>query len=299
MINTKETISACIDYIEKKMAERVSLDDLSAYTGVSKYYLHRIFRSLTGQSIMDYVQSRKLTASINELINTNMRVIDIAMEYGFDHEQSYIRAFRKKFGYTPLKVKSEQLSLQIQEKINMNDIMSVQNSVTFKPFYVFKQKFCLIGKKYKIHSRSGDNAANACGKDFFYKHKQKIEYPVDASVYFGYTDWSNYGDGYVSYIPSVQVSDLRNIPEGMTGITIPAHKYVVFRFVGFFRPDDIKGRQVGRLLVHLYRRWITNSGFKSAAPFEFEYIDTSLSNDNYCELDIYQPIKEREKTFEE
>ncbi len=298
VINTKETISTCIDFVEKNISNRFTLDDLPLYTGVSKYYLHSIFKSLTGQAIMDYVQSRKLTSSINELVNTNMRIIDIAMEYGFDHEQSYIRAFRKKFGYTPLKVKSEQLSLQIQEKININDIMSVQNSVTFKPFYIFKQKFNLVGKKYKIQSRSGDNAANTHGKEFFYNHKNSIANPVNPDIYFGYTDWSNYEDGYVSYIPSVQVPDLGNIPEGMTGISIPAHKYVVFRFVGFFRPDDIKGRQVGRVLVHLYRRWITNSGFKSAAPFEFEYIDTSLSNDNYCELDIYQPIKDREKVFD-
>jgi AraC family transcriptional regulator len=93
-------------------------------------------------------------------------------------------------------------------------------------------------------------------------------------------------------MPSVQVSGLIDIPKGMTGISIPAHKYVVFRFVGFFKPDEIKGRQVGRLLVHLYRKWIINSGFKSADQIRFEYIDTSLASDNYCELDIYQPVKE-------
>lgn len=293
MINTRVALETCVNYIENKLHDKISLDEISDYTNISKYYLHRMFKSLTGESIIEYVQSRKLTSSINELVHTNMRIIDIALEYGFDHEQSYIRAFRKRFGYTPLKVRSEQLSIEIKEKMNLNDILSVANSVTYKPFYVFKQKFNIIGCKHKILSRAGDNTANSYGRDFFYNSRQKIMNTVNPQVYYGYTDWSGYDDGYIYYIPSLEVADLKVIPEGMTGIAIPAHKYVVFRFVGFFRPDDIKGRQVGRLIVHLYRKWITDSGFKSADTFRFERIDTGLSNESYCELDIYQPIKER------
>ena len=293
MIDTKHTLELCLNYIESKINDRISLDDVSAYTGVSKYYLHRIFKSLTDESLMDYIQSRKLAASINELINTDMRVLDIALEYGFDHEQSYIRAFKKKFGFTPSKVRHEQISIEIKEKININDILSLNNSVIYKPFYVFRQKFNILGVRHKIVSRSGDNIANLHAREFFYKDKSKITTPLNSQVYIGHTDWRGYDEGYIYYTPAIQVPDLTAIPEGMTGITIPAHKYVVFRFVGFFRPDEIKGRQVGRLLVHLYRKWITNSGFTSADKFRFEYVDTSLSSDNYCELDIYQPIKEQ------
>lgn len=297
MINTKETLEQCLSYIEVNINDKFSLDDISKHAGISKYYLHRMFKSLTGESIMDYVQSRKLTSSINELIATKMRIIDIALEYGFDHEQSYIRAFRKKFGYTPQKVRCDQISIGIKEKININDIITLNNSVTYKPFYVFKQKFDIIGVQHKILSKAGDNIANIHGRDFFYSSKNEIKNALNPQVYIGYTNWKGYDQGYIYYMPSIQVSDLSGIPEGMTGISIPAHKYVVFRFVGFFHPDCIKGRQVGRLLVHLYRKWITGSGFKSADQFRFEYVDTSLSNDNYCELDIYQPVREVDKMF--
>ncbi len=291
MLNTKEILETSLSFIENNIYSKFSLDDIAKYSGVSKYHLHRIFKSLTGEALMDYVQARKLTSSIDKLVSTNMRIIDIAMEYGFDHEQSYIRAFRKKFGYTPKKVRSENISMEIVERININDLKAINNSVTYKPFYAFKQQFNIIGVKHTILSKSGDDIANIHGRDFFYNNKKKISNQIDSEVYIGYTDWKNYTEGYINYIPSVQVTDLNSIPEGMIGITIPAHKYVIFRFVGFFHPDEIKGRQVGRLLVHLYRRWITNSGFKSAEPFRFEYVNISRSNDNYCEMDIYQPIK--------
>jgi AraC family transcriptional regulator len=291
MINLKDTIEECVDYIENNIYKKVTLDELSAETGVSKYYLHRMFRSLTGESIMDYVQARKLTASIDELIHTDRRVIDIAMDYGFDYEQSYIRAFKKKFGCTPLKVRNEDITIMLTEKINSSDILTLDNSITYKPFFVFKQKFNIVGNKYKILSKSGDNIANSYGRDFYYNHKEKVSNSVNSHIYLGYTDWSGNGDRYTYYMPSVQVTDLKHIPEGMHGVSIPAHKYVVFRFIGFFRPEDIRGRHIGRVLVHLYRKWIFQSEFKFADTFRLEYIDTSLTKDNYCELDIYQPIE--------
>ena len=294
MKDLKESIVSTIDYIEENLYNKISLDDISRYTGVSKYYLHRIFKSLTGESIIEYVQSRKLTCSIKELVNTDMRIIDIALNYGFDYEQSYIRAFRKNFGYTPLKIRSDKnlLSLVIKEKINTNDILSVGNSITYTPHFVFKQKFNLIGIKHKILSKSGDKTANAYGRDFFYNYKNKIDNIINPQEYFGYTDWSSNNKGFIYYIPSVQVPDSTKILEGMTSISIPAHKYVVFRFVGFFRPDELNGRHIGRLLVQLYRKWILKSGYRFADTFRFEYIDNSMSKDNYCELYVYQPIED-------
>jgi len=289
-LNVKDTIETCIHYIENHLHDKISLDELSQHTGMSKFHLHRMFKSLTGESLMDYIQSRKLTSSIDELVNTNERIIDVALDYGFEYEQSYIRAFKKKLGHTPLKVRNDQVSLIIKEKININDFMTINNSVTYKPFFVFKQKFDLVGNKHLILSKTGDKIANAYGRDFFYNHRQKINASVNPQVYFGYTDWSKNNDGYIYYIPSLEVSNIIDVPEDMVSISIPAHKYVVFRFVGFFRPDEIKGKQVGRLLVNMYSKWIFHSGFKFADTFRFEYIDTSLSKDNYCELDLYQPI---------
>ncbi|MBP2630177.1 MAG: transcriptional regulator with only domain, AraC family, partial [Firmicutes bacterium] len=238
---------------------------------------------------------RKLSSSISELKDTSRRIIDIAMDYGFDYEQSYIRAFRKKFGFTPLKIRSEPVSLVIQEKLNVDDIMSVNNSVIYKPSFMFKQKFFLAGVKHKILNKSGDRIANAYGREFFYQQSQQIKNPVDSQVYFGYTDWSDTDNGCIYYMPSLQVHDLKQIPSNMEGIVIPAHNYVVFHFVGFFRPDDINGRQIGRLLVHMYSKWIFNSGYKFADTFRFEYINNHLCKDNYCELDIYQPIIDANK----
>lgn len=290
MMNLKDKIAGCLQYIEDHLYDKISLDDIAGYCGISKFHLHRMFKALSGDPLMEYIQFRKLSASLSEVTGTNRRIIDIAMDYGFDYEQSYIRAFRKKFGVTPLKVRQEPVSLVIQEKLNIDDILSVHNSMVYKPSFMFKEPFYLVGTKHKIMSKSGDRIANWYGREFFYQQRQTITNPVDADIYYGYTDWSN--AGYIYYMPSLKVEDLSHIPEGMYGIQVPSHKYVIFRFVGFFRPDDINGRQIGRLLVHMYSKWIFKSGYRFADTFRFEYINNNLCKDNYCEMDIYQPITE-------
>lgn len=292
-MDLKEKIAGCLQYIEENLHMKISLDDIAAHCGISKYHLHRMFKALTGEPLMEYLQFRRLSASISDLKDTNRRIIDIALDYGFDYEQSYIRAFRKKFGITPLKVRQEPITMAIQEKLKIDDIMSVNNSVVYKPAFMFKEPFYLTGVKHKILSKSGDRIANFYGREFFYNQRHKITNAVDPDVYFGYTDWSDADNGYIYYMPSLQVQDILHVPENMDGILVPSHKYVIFRFVGFFRPDEINGRQIGRLLVHMYSKWIFQSGYKFADTFRFEYINNNLCKDNYCELDIYQPIVEK------
>jgi len=78
--------------------------------------LQRLFRSAYNQPIGLYIRSFKLTASINDLLNTDSNILDIALGYGFNYEQSYIRAFKRKFGITPGKLRKEG-RIQTKEKV--------------------------------------------------------------------------------------------------------------------------------------------------------------------------------------
>lgn len=291
MVDTKDTIQRCIEFIELNITKKINLDEIAVHSLVSKYHLHRLFKALTGKSLMDYVQTRKLSESLSDLMYSDMRILDIALKYGFDYEQSYTRAFRHNFHYTPRQVRAGKASLPIVEKINLKDIYGVDNSAIYKPFFVFRPTTYLVGEKNIIVKKSGDSSANTLGTDFFYNKRLGIKNTVNENIYYGFTDWSNSQYGYIYYMPSVQVNHLDDIPKGMSGVEIPSGKYVVFRFVGFFRPEDLNGRKIGRLLVHMYKKWIFNSGYRFTKHFRFEFIDSQIADDNYCELDIYQPVE--------
>lgn len=296
MNTTRKIIEETITYIESNIKNKIKLEDIALHCNISKYHLHRLFKSLTGENLMDYVTSRKLSSSALELLNSNFRIIDIATEYGFDYEQNYIRSFKKAFNQTPLKARNTFQGVTVKEKLSIDEILSVGNAVMYKPQFIIKPAFHITGIKHKMLSTDDISRANKLGRKFFYEEKNIINHIINKNIYIGYTDWSTNPYGYNYYIPSTITNKDIITPEGMVSLLIPSHKYVVFKFVGFFAPDDITRKHIGSLLTYMYEKWILQAGYEFADTFRFEYIDQNISKDNYCELDIYQPIRKKART---
>lgn len=70
---------------------------------MSKYYYHRMFSALVGESVMTYLRKRRLGRAVMQLNETSLRLIDIALDNQFETEEVFIRAFTKHFGMTPAK----------------------------------------------------------------------------------------------------------------------------------------------------------------------------------------------------
>ena len=87
--------------IEKGIREGINADILAKKYDFSERHLQRLFKFAFKQSLGDYIRSRRLVESLNDLLKTDTKLFDIALDYGFDYEQSYIRAFKREFGMTP------------------------------------------------------------------------------------------------------------------------------------------------------------------------------------------------------
>ncbi len=97
-MNYYEEIEEVIDYIERNLNERITMDDIikNAYCSPPQFY--RVFYHVVGDTVMRYVRKRKLSCAYLELINTHKSIIDIAFDYGYESQQSFIRAFTNTFG---------------------------------------------------------------------------------------------------------------------------------------------------------------------------------------------------------
>jgi len=92
--------SVLID-IEKGVKEGINLNTLAEKYALSERHLRRLFKFAFKQTLAGYIRSRKLAVSLDDLLKTNSTLFDIALEYGFEYEQSYRRAFKHEFGITP------------------------------------------------------------------------------------------------------------------------------------------------------------------------------------------------------
>jgi AraC family transcriptional regulator len=104
--------------IEKGVKEGIYLNTLAEKYALSERHLRRLFKFAFKQTLAGYIRSRKLAASLEDLLKTDFNILDIALEYGFEYEQSYRRAFKHEFGITPGKYrKAGHIAEKMSEKV--------------------------------------------------------------------------------------------------------------------------------------------------------------------------------------
>lgn len=99
-------LSNAIEYIEKNLDNEISYDEAARIACCSTYYFQRVFTYVTGVSLAEYIRRRRMTQAAFELQQTDKRVLEIALKYGYTSPTSFNRAFQSVHGITPIAVKS-------------------------------------------------------------------------------------------------------------------------------------------------------------------------------------------------
>ncbi len=101
MINLVECILQSIGYIEEHLHEPVTVSDMADSAGYSVFHFIRSFNQVVQHTPYDYLMRRRLTKAASDLVSSNRRIIDIALDYCIGSQESFTRLFRKMFGQTP------------------------------------------------------------------------------------------------------------------------------------------------------------------------------------------------------
>ena len=97
-----EILQEMLRYIDTNIKEKLSVEKLAARAGFSPYHFCRVFQWEVGYSIMEYVRNRKLAYAASE-ISTGDKIVDIAVDYGFETHSGFSKAFRRYFNCSPEK----------------------------------------------------------------------------------------------------------------------------------------------------------------------------------------------------
>lgn len=90
-----------LSWLENHLDKPLSIDNVAARAGYSKWHLQRMFKEVTGQAIGAYIRGRRLSKSAVALRLTARPILDIALQYRFDSQQTFTRAFKRQFALTP------------------------------------------------------------------------------------------------------------------------------------------------------------------------------------------------------
>ena len=90
-----------IDWIDNNIEARLDLDTVSERAGYSKWHLQRMFKQHTGHALGEYIRARRLKKSAERLAKGGEPILDVAISFGFDSQQSFNRSFKRQFGQSP------------------------------------------------------------------------------------------------------------------------------------------------------------------------------------------------------
>ena len=96
------------DYVVSHLDSAITLEALAQAAGYSPWHCIRIFKELTGKTPFEYIRALRLTKAAQALSNSDDRVLDVALNSGFDSQDGFARAFIRQFAITPRTYRVEQ-----------------------------------------------------------------------------------------------------------------------------------------------------------------------------------------------
>ena len=96
-----ESIHRAIRYMEDHLREELTIRDIAQQAALSPFYFQKGFAMLCGMTVGDYIRQRRLSVAGLEILTTDRKIIDIALEAGYDSPDSFTRAFARFHGVTP------------------------------------------------------------------------------------------------------------------------------------------------------------------------------------------------------
>lgn len=107
--------------MEENLHEPLTLEKIAAQSNFSKYHFHRVFQTIVGISVTEYIRLRRLANASSALLYTSDRIIDIALYYQFESQESFTRAFKEIYKLPPGKYRKMMADvIKIKEETSMD-----------------------------------------------------------------------------------------------------------------------------------------------------------------------------------
>lgn len=139
--------NAAIALIETKLTEPIEVAELAQLAMTSEYHFRRMFATLTGMPVSEYIRNRRLTRATADLLD-GQTVLDTAIAYGYGSADAFGRAFKTFHGITPTQAREPGVRLRSQSQLKIR--ISIQGSTNVDYRIEEKDAFNLVGYNTQV-----------------------------------------------------------------------------------------------------------------------------------------------------
>lgn len=142
------SMNNALEYIEENLTGDIDYSEISRIAHCSEYHFKRMFSFLSGISLSEYIRRRRLTLAALDLKDSNIRVIDVAVKYGYRSADSFSRAFYSMYGILPSEARSENIQLKAYPRMTFQ--LSIKGGDVMNYRIIEKDSFKLVGFKKRV-----------------------------------------------------------------------------------------------------------------------------------------------------
>lgn len=100
-------IVVALEFVETHLKEDIQVSDMASASGYSLYHFCRTFSKMVHISPFEYLMRRRLSLAAKTVIQTRLKIIDIAFMYRFNSPEVFSRVFKRTFGIQPLQARKQ------------------------------------------------------------------------------------------------------------------------------------------------------------------------------------------------
>jgi AraC family transcriptional regulator len=291
-------MNSAIDYIEENLTKEIDFNVVASKACCSSYNFQRMFSFITDISLAEYIRRRRLTQAALDLQNTNLKVIDVAVKYGYDSATSFARAFGTLHGLSPSDAKQDGVKLKAYPKISFQISIKGEKEMDYR--IETKEAFDIFGIEI-IASLTGEKGYLR-PSELWQKCQSNGEYdrllsnsgdlpgflPQNLCKIHAAENYRKTEDNTFPYMLCSFVSKNSNT-EGYKVIHIPSQTYAIFSSEKFKWGDEFF-KVLSSMQKRFYSEWLPTANYERADGANFEIYG---GTEEYGYIELWYPIVQK------
>lgn len=230
-------LNRLVDLVEERLTGDFDVKAAARALGTTEYHLRRMFSSLAGMPLSEYVRRRRMTVAAGDVVRGEESLLNVAVRHGYGSTEAFGRAFRAVHGAGPGEVRRDGGPLRTQPQLRFR--LTVEGSERMDTRIVEKPEFRLVGHAARvplIHQGINPHiqrhiAALPTAEHLRLKSLGDIQ-PAGLLAVSDGVDPDRTEGSELTYLHGVAVSPGTSVPDNLDVIEVPAGRWVVIRTAG-------------------------------------------------------------------